>query len=561
MSGEKIIQLRDAMFAILDDLKGNDHFSIITFSYGVNVWASQEVDPINKDDHGKRVDIMAATKNNKDVAIAFTNSLKAGGGTNINDAMLEGLRMIKEKIETPDLLPENTQAMVVFLTDGMPSVGTTSKPVIKSNIARANNLELPLYCIGFGQDADFSLMKEISEDAQSWAKMIYEGGDAAIQLEDFYAQISSPVISDLSFRYVGVVEDEKDAVDEKVKVVMKGSSSTHVGKLKDDVEILDIQLLGQDSSGVMEKRLRVCLRPGPVRSPDTCIPPSTRKPRSAAQNFMQKLHAYVHITKLTKRGRKADEVRESDSARALRLALANSFVTSLTSLVVTAADDRTSLASLRGRGEVDRPQPRYNSGLRSSVVRPASRPGRRGGYSQSSYGSYNRQSSSHSSTTKGYMLASPMNSPTMLASPVNNVQSSWVPHKKRTQSRPVAGSRGGGGGHQDPAYESFTRSGGGPAMAYPDFQDDEDCSISLYASTYLRGNTTTITEDVEDLDNLDFDDKVVSLSVESCCWTLYTEPSYSGEEKSFGPGEYRSTSSAGNLFRKASSIKMTPGAC
>ena len=98
-------------------------------------------------------------------------------------------------------------------------------------------------------------------------------------------------------------------------------------------------------------------------------------------------------------------------------------------------------------------------------------------------------------------------------------------------------------------------------MAYPDFQDDEDCSISLYASTYLRGNTTTITEDVEDLDNLDFDDKVVSLSVESCCWTLYTEPSYSGEEKSFGPGEYRSTSSAGNLFRKASSIKMTPGAC
>merc|ERR1712004_175657 len=142
--------------------------------------------------------IMQATKNNRDVAITFTNGLVANGGTNINSAMLKGLELAKENLERVRAIPknENTQAqtMVVFLTDGVPTSGVTSKPMIKSNIAEANELKMPLHCLAFGRDADFKLMKEISEEADSWAKMIYEGADAAIQLENFYAQVSDPVV-------------------------------------------------------------------------------------------------------------------------------------------------------------------------------------------------------------------------------------------------------------------------------------------------------------------------------------------------------------------------------
>ena len=133
---------------------------------------------------------MQATRNNLDVAIAFTNSLEANGGTNINSGMLRGLELAKENMERVGFLPNNTQAMVVFMTDGEPTSGETSKTTIKSNIVKANQPQIPLYCIAFGRDADFKLMKEISEEADSWAKMIYEGGDAAIQLENFFAQIS-----------------------------------------------------------------------------------------------------------------------------------------------------------------------------------------------------------------------------------------------------------------------------------------------------------------------------------------------------------------------------------
>ena len=38
MIGEKITQLQDAMFTILDDMTEDDYFSILTFNYDVQVY-------------------------------------------------------------------------------------------------------------------------------------------------------------------------------------------------------------------------------------------------------------------------------------------------------------------------------------------------------------------------------------------------------------------------------------------------------------------------------------------------------------------------------------------
>ena len=62
-------------------------------------------------------------------------------------------------------------------------------------------LSTPIFSIVFGKDADFDLIKEISEQADSFSKWIYEGSDAALQLEDFFAEIESPLISYLKFFY------------------------------------------------------------------------------------------------------------------------------------------------------------------------------------------------------------------------------------------------------------------------------------------------------------------------------------------------------------------------
>ena len=42
-----------------------------------------------------------------------------------------------------------------------------------------------------------------------------------------------------------------------------------------------------------------------------------------------------------------------------------------------------------------------------------------------------------------------------------------------------------------------------------------------------------------------------------CCWTLYTEPNFNGDEKNFVAGQFQSFGDLDNIFRKVSSVKMS----
>merc|ERR1719411_2051533 len=90
MYGERLQQLKDAMFTVLDDMKPEDFFNIITFSTGLNNWS-----PSGITNEGDRLAI-PATKENKKKAISHVLDLEADGGTNINSAMLTGLDLAKE---------------------------------------------------------------------------------------------------------------------------------------------------------------------------------------------------------------------------------------------------------------------------------------------------------------------------------------------------------------------------------------------------------------------------------------------------------------------------------
>jgi uncharacterized protein YegL len=546
MQGEKITQLQDAMFTILDDMTEDDYFSILTFNYDVQVWSSNEIVPINKSLDASSQNIMQATRNNLDVAIAFTNSLEANGGTNINSGMLRGLELAKENKERVGLLPNNTQAMVVFMTDGEPTSGVTSKTTIKSNIVKANQPQIPLYCIAFGRDADFKLMKEISEEADSWAKMIYEGGDAAIQLENFFAQISDPVISGLKFEYAGVNETDADVVNDEVSVVLRGSSYTHVGKLQEGAQTLEIKLLGEKKSGRLEKVSKIWCEVGGT-IPSTCVgcvrPSQRTLNRTDAQSFMQRLHAYAHIKKLIKRGNKAERAGLlDDDKRALRLALDNNFVTSLTSLVVTTAQNGTTLASLGDEIVQDFPSRRnYMSSYSGGGYRSA------GGISHVSSGS-----------VQSY--------PTVLNSPIPSGGSyNWRQQVRDQNARRRGGLKGGsrssgrGSGIKSSSrggqssYEMFDSS---PHVSTTTIAPQCQGNMTLWSRTYLRGESFPLSDDIEDLSLHGFDNKLVSLEVSAgCCWTIFSEPHFEGDSKVFREGQHKSVSSVGKLFRAASSVK------
>ena len=134
---------------------------------------------------------------NVDVAYEFVLTLKAGGLTNINDALLEAIQLASD-VKRNEELETGTQQMIVFLTDGDATAGEIEGNKIRANIRQANRqFRIPIYGLAFGEDADFNLLKSISSENKGFAQKIYESGNSFEQLEDFYNKISgehSPLV-------------------------------------------------------------------------------------------------------------------------------------------------------------------------------------------------------------------------------------------------------------------------------------------------------------------------------------------------------------------------------
>eukprot|EP00090_Calanus_glacialis_P003392 TRINITY_DN12511_c0_g1_i1.p1 TRINITY_DN12511_c0_g1~~TRINITY_DN12511_c0_g1_i1.p1 ORF type:complete len:876 (+),score=214.06 TRINITY_DN12511_c0_g1_i1:35-2662(+) len=571
MSGEKIGQLKDSMFTVLDDMTETDYFNIITFSDGVSHW--NPLDSKSEEFVQKAQRVIQATNENKNLAIKHILELQAGGGTNMNDAMLEGVKLTEFALQN-EKLPQNVKSMIIFLTDGLPSSGETNAEAIKDNIKNANTeLHTPIFSIGFGRDADFDLIKEISEQAESFSKKIYEGSDAALQLEDFFAEVASPLISNLKFDYVGGLVQNESVSKNNLKTFFKGGEYIITGKLeqnkKGDNELLSIKVVGEGRKGPFKRDLVICLRSDieqdkqdlqdtetrslliPIIPPSLCIVPPYHPPRSLAQDFMQKLHAFINIKQLIKESNLASEESSNEpKEKALKLALENNFVTDLTSLVVIRPDEKPSISSLKqpssSRG--GNIAYRYSAGA-ASGMRTRSRPSL----------SFNIQAlrpSLHSAVFSSISKAS---------SPRRNV---YMPQpviaQATTASRPLMTST-----TVRPLRTSATTFPKTTLMNVTFETDDEadifgptetiECTgnLTLFSKTYLRGEKVVLEEDAANLEDLSFDNLSVSASVSgSCCWQIFSEKHFSGIGTVLtGQGTYTSVSSLGLLFRDVSAVK------
>merc|ERR1719367_319790 len=162
--------------------------------------------------------------------------------------------------------------MIIFLTDGEATQGVTDNEQIRQNVVEANkNMKIPIYGLAFGTGADFSLIKAIGTESGAFSRKIYEASDAAIQLEDFYAEISSPLLTNVSFDYVG--EAFKNKSNTNLKTFFKGGEYIVAGKLNIDDgneeiirEEIEIVVLAEGSSSRYNEKIRPC---DPVPMPRT----------------------------------------------------------------------------------------------------------------------------------------------------------------------------------------------------------------------------------------------------------------------------------------------------
>lgn len=172
MRGEKWDQARGAALAVIEGLNNGEAFSIIDYSDTVQRFGSG---PVIKD---------ATTLAD---ARAYLNNLQAAGGTNIHESLQQAM---KQPV-TPGFLP-----LVVFLTDGMPTVGITDEGSIRADTAEANTFKRRIFSFGVGYDLNAPLLDRLAEAARGASINVLPGENIESSVSRVFRRLAGPVMSE-----------------------------------------------------------------------------------------------------------------------------------------------------------------------------------------------------------------------------------------------------------------------------------------------------------------------------------------------------------------------------
>jgi len=119
--------------------------------------------------------------------------------TNINAALLQALRV--SQISRNSSTAQKPETIIIFLTDGEANVPPREPRAIIRNVKRANKGSTSIFTLALGGSANFDFLKQLSLQNTGFARKIYEASDTALQLRDFYRQVASPLLANVTFRY------------------------------------------------------------------------------------------------------------------------------------------------------------------------------------------------------------------------------------------------------------------------------------------------------------------------------------------------------------------------
>jgi Ca-activated chloride channel family protein len=152
---------------------------VVTFGSGVRRYAAGWTD---------------VSADNMLAAREWVRRLDTDGGTNIAGALTEAFA------EPP---AEGRLGVVVFLTDGMATVGETDPERVADQAERGRG-PFRVFAFGIGYDVNTYLLDRLTERARGVTEYIRPGGDIEQAVGSLAAKVASPVLTDLAVRGDGV---------------------------------------------------------------------------------------------------------------------------------------------------------------------------------------------------------------------------------------------------------------------------------------------------------------------------------------------------------------------
>ncbi|MCB9882604.1 MAG: VWA domain-containing protein [Planctomycetes bacterium] len=178
MAGEKMEQVQKALTYCIDNLGQDDRFAIVPFSTEARTF---------------RDELVGAGAENIGAARTFVQGLQARGGTNIDEALAKAFELRPDEGKRP--------YFVVFLTDGLPTIGITDGQQILKNVAAKNTGETRIFAFGVGDDVNTKLIDNLAEATRADREYVRPGEDLELRITSLYDKVSSPVATDLKLSF------------------------------------------------------------------------------------------------------------------------------------------------------------------------------------------------------------------------------------------------------------------------------------------------------------------------------------------------------------------------
>jgi Ca-activated chloride channel family protein len=186
MAGKKLEQAKKALLFCVENLNDGDRFELVRFS--------TEVEPLFNE-------LAMSDKSHREKASAFIKDLKPIGGTAIDDALKKALSFKPAR--------EGRPFMVIFLTDGLPTIGTTDEAQILAGVKKSSDGNVRVFCFGIGNDVNTHLLDNITEQTRATSQYVLADEDLEVKLSNFYAKIKEPVLTNPTLKFTGDIRTTK----------------------------------------------------------------------------------------------------------------------------------------------------------------------------------------------------------------------------------------------------------------------------------------------------------------------------------------------------------------
>lgn len=200
----KMDQAKNALRSCIGKLRPADRFNIVDFSTEARRFKNQ---------------LVVADATHRQQALNYIDDMEATGGTAIHEALESALDQLKDPARLK---------MILFMTDGLPTIGEREPDRLLQSIAGKNRQDVRLFVFGAGYDVNTRMLDVLASDNRGDSDYILPEEDIAGRIGKFFDKIGSPVMTDIEVAIDGV--KDADLYPRRIPDLFRGDQVVIYGR-------------------------------------------------------------------------------------------------------------------------------------------------------------------------------------------------------------------------------------------------------------------------------------------------------------------------------------------